>query len=166
MNYGWLTAFFLLAADVPQTNEVASPAMSEQVEREQHRYLALSLRNQKLLEQQAESKARQLAFQLQSAQALAAIRKLSVDQKELTSEGMANPIESYPVAHIDLQNFMLRSVFSWRDRWIARIEYAQRFYVVKDGDTLFNRVQVQVDSGGVELTLGEQRVYLRGQSLW
>ncbi|TRW49347.1 hypothetical protein FM042_00270 [Aliidiomarina halalkaliphila] len=166
MNHGWLAALLLHAVALPDSNNALSPTMSEQEEREQHRYLALSLRNQKLLEQQAESKARQLAFQLQSAQALAAIRKLSVDQKELTTDGISNSLESYPVPHIDLHHFVVRSIFSWRDRWIARIEYAQRLYVVKDGDILFNRVQVNVDSDGVGLSLGEQRVYLRGQALW
>lgn len=166
MKHGWLVALILNAVAVASADEVTPAGLADQAEREQHRYLALSLRNQKLLEQQAESKARQLAFQLQSAQALAAIRKLSIDHQELTSEGLPNTLERYPDIQIDLQNFALRSIFSWRDYWVARLEYAQRLYVVKDGDTLFDRVKVQVSADGVALQVGEQALFLRGSALW
>ena len=42
-------------------------------EGKQHQQLALSLRNQRLLEEQAESRARQLQYQLQAAEAMHAI---------------------------------------------------------------------------------------------
>ncbi|WP_194757337.1 hypothetical protein [Aliidiomarina indica] len=166
MNHGWLFVFILTAPMIPQSTAGEPVAVSEHAERDQHRYLALSLRNQKLLEQQAESKARQLAFQLQSAQALAAIRKLSVDRQELSHEGLAAPLDTYSDLQLDLQGFIVRAIFSWRDRWIARIEYGQRLYVVRDGDTLFDRIDIGVSADGVTLTLGEQNVFLRGTALW
>src|SRR5690554_3981391 len=85
-------------------------------EGKQHQQLALSLRNQRLLEQQAESRARQMQYQLQAAEAIHAMRQLSVmvaaPEVNSNSDDVAN---SNVTIEVDLHRFGLLASFQRND---------------------------------------------------
>ncbi|WP_157981333.1 hypothetical protein [Aliidiomarina sanyensis] len=137
-----------------------------EAERSQHRNLALSLRNQQILEKQAESKARQLMFQLQAAEALSAIQNLSRQQDSITHNSDPSVRDSKPDYQIDLERMTLAALLYFGDEWFARILYGSRVFFARDGDVLLNQVNVQVRKDGVTLVHNGRRHRLQGESSW
>lgn len=114
-------------------------------EGQQYVQLALSLRNQKLLEQQAESLARQYQFRLQAAQAATALRNLEPDGTQ--SLTVVNPLKDYT----------LRALVLHQDALEARLSVDQRIVTARDNQRFENGVLVSVRSDHVLLSLGNQR---------
>ncbi|RTE86875.1 MULTISPECIES: hypothetical protein [Gammaproteobacteria] len=122
----------------------------------QHQQLALSLRNQRLLEAQAESRARQLQFQLQAAQALHAIRQLSVvvDSSELQTSDESNNEVSYQT---DLKRFRLLGIWRRSNGVRAKLAYGEHLFTVKHGDRLLGNIVVHVNTHKVVLNIDGKR---------
>lgn len=124
----------------------------------QHQQLALSLRNQRLLEQQAESRARQLQHQLQAAEALHAMRQLSimVATPELHSDTEHRQAGTLSV-QVDLHRFRLLALFIRDGRWIARLGYGEHIVSARSGDVIWGDISVTVRSDRVILASHDSR---------
>ncbi|WP_113907325.1 hypothetical protein [Aliidiomarina celeris] len=127
-------------------------------EGKQHQQLALSLRNQRLLEQQAESRARQLQHQLLAAQALHAMRQMSVvvATTDLNSEEENNAPGEMTV-QVDLHRFRLLALFFREGRWIARLGYGDHIVAARSGDIILGDVEVVVEPTRVVLASHNSR---------
>lgn len=122
-------------------------------EASQHQQLALSLRNQKLLEQQAESRAKQLLFQLQAAEAWAAIQRLGVQVNSVVvSENEdSGSSEVYTSVPNELLGYKVFAIIKRSDNWIARIGNGNQVITVVHGSQLRPGIGVRVDKHRVEL---------------
>lgn len=121
----------------------------------QHQQLALSLRNQKLLEAQAESRARQLQFQLQAAEALHAIRQLSVvvnSNPLQTNEEQSSDISF----QTDMKQFRLLGIWKRGNSRSARLAYGEHIFNAKSGDRLLGEIDIRVLSDHVIMMIGSQ----------
>ncbi|MCO4322024.1 hypothetical protein [Aliidiomarina quisquiliarum] len=118
----------------------------------QHQQLALSLRNQRLLEQQAESRARQMQYQLQAAEAIHAMRQLSVlvapPEVATNNETVNNNNVTF---QIDLHRFRLLALFKRNNQWVARLAYGEHIFAASSGDIILGDIGVKIDRQAVEL---------------
>ncbi|MCH8492311.1 MAG: hypothetical protein LAT53_03640 [Idiomarina sp.] len=138
------------------------PMLVDKNEAQQHKQLSLSLRNQRLLEQQAESRAKQLLFQLQAAEAWAAIQRLG---GELTNTGVASA--AVVTANNDAGQVPER-VFQYRvhalvkreNVWVARVNNGYQMITLRDGDTITPGIIAKVNRGAVELIADNWRYKL------
>ncbi|MCC5854397.1 MAG: hypothetical protein JJU10_01795 [Idiomarina sp.] len=155
---------YLLSGDA-QVRQLTRHAMFP-AEGQQHQQLALSLRNQRILEQQAESRARQLQFQLQAAEALAAMRELSYGYSETENVPVStSSAPSVPVFHADLQRFRLLALAHRHGEWTARLGYGEHILTVKHGDVLLGDVRVSFDGMSVRLR-DNQAVHTLSLEAW
>lgn len=141
-------------------------------EGQQHQQLALSLRNQRLLEQQAESRARQMQYHLQAAEALHAMRQLSVQltTTDLTANPVIQPqfttkvltpaltennsteVSTSPMNwQIDLPRFRLLALFKRQEQWVARLAYGDYIFAAKDKDVVFGELKIRIKAQQVVL---------------
>jgi len=127
-------------------------------EGKQHQQLALSLRNQRLLEQQAESRARQMQYQLQAAEAIHAMRQLSVmvaaPEVNSNSDDVANNNVTFQV---DLHRFRLLALFKRNNQWVARLAYGEHIFAVGSGDIILGDIRVYIAPNAVVLRHQERR---------
>ncbi|HLV47826.1 MAG TPA: hypothetical protein VKY35_02050 [Aliidiomarina sp.] len=127
-------------------------------EGKQHQQLALSLRNQRLLEQQAESRARQMQYQLQAAEAMHAMRQLSVlvaapEVPRNSEEGVDNRVSF----QVDLYRFKLLALFKRQNQWVARLAYGDHIFAAATGDTILGDIRVQIINQAVVLQHQDRR---------
>jgi len=101
-----------------------------------------SLRNQRLLEQQAESLARQYQFRLQAAQAANALRLLEKQDAE--------------APHSSLENYHLHAVLIHNGSIEARLGKGRFVFPVRDNQVLGNGIRVTVRNNYVELSRGNE----------
>lgn len=157
---------FVQTAAALENQSSADGSESREAERSQHRVLALSLRNQQILEKQAESKARQLMFQLQAAEALSAIQNLSRQQELITHKPENSALAGKPKYQIDVDRMTLAALLYFGDEWFARILYGSRVFFARDGDVLLNQINVRVHKDGVTLLHNGRTHRLQGESSW
>ncbi len=147
---------YLLRSD-EQQEQLTQHAMFPE-EGRQHQQLALSLRNQRLLEQQAESRARQMQYQLQAAEAMHAMRQLSVlvATPEVTSNNES--VNSNNVTfQIDLHRFRLLALFKRNNQWVARLAYGEHIFAAASGDIILGDIGVRIVRQSVELKHQERQ---------
>ncbi len=127
-------------------------------EGKQHQQLALSLRNQRLLEQQAESRARQMQYQLQAAEAMHAMRQLSVlvAAPDVTSNKDENT-DNRVTFQVDLHRFRLLALFKHKHEWGARLAYGEHIFAVAEGDIILGDIRVRINNQAVVLQHQERR---------
>ncbi|RUO43823.1 hypothetical protein CWE15_01075 [Aliidiomarina taiwanensis] len=131
-------------------------------EGQQHQQLALSLRNQRLLEQQAESRARQMQYQLQAAEALHAMRQLSVLVSAADVAHAEEPRSDTQVAfQVDLHRFRLLALFMRNNQWLARLAYGEHIFSTAHNDIILGDIRVIVRSDRVILQHQERRHTLK-----
>lgn len=140
-----------LLSTTQQQEQLTEHAMFP-AEGKQHQQLALSLRNQRLLEQQAESRARQMQYQLQAAEALHAMRQLSVlvsaAEVQHTDDSSRDPQVAFQV---DLHRFRLLALFMRNNQWFARLAYGEHIFSTADNDIILGDIQVIIRSDQVIL---------------
>lgn len=162
MNLSAIFAFLLVSESYLLSAEAQQALLAEHAvfpaEGRQHQQLALSLRNQRLLEQQAESRARQLQHQLQAAEALHAMRQLSVmvAPPELHADPKQQQSTTLGV-QVDLYRFRLLALFLREGRWIARLGYGDHIVSARSGDIILGDVAVIVRSDRVILSSHDSR---------
>jgi len=157
-----LSAIFMLSLPVAEATE-ESYLRTEEAQRQllidhaifpeegkQHQQLALSLRNQRLLEAQAESRARELQYQLQAAEALHAMRQLSilVTPATLQEEDEQRSNVSF---QSDLKRFRLLGIWRRGSALSARLAYGDHIFSVKSDDLLLGEIRVRIHDKRVTL---------------
>lgn len=151
--YVWLAFASSFSLELLAAEKSALDTILNKDEANQHQQLALSLRNQKLLEQQAESRAKQLLFQLQAAEAWAAIQRLGVQVNSVAvneHEDLGNA-EIYTSVPNEFLGYKAFAIIKHSDTWIARIGDAHRVITVRNGSDLKPGIKVRVDKNIVEL---------------
>lgn len=145
----------------PKTS-LTLPTLVDKSEAQQHKQLSLSLRNQRLLEQQAESRAKQLLFQLQAAEAWAAIQRLG---GELTNTGAT----SAAVVTVDndagrvperVLQYRVHALVKRENVWVARVNNGYQMITVRDGDAITPGIIAKVNRGVVEFIADSWRYKL------
>ncbi|RUO21138.1 hypothetical protein CWE08_05975 [Aliidiomarina iranensis] len=119
----------------------------------QHQQLALSLRNQKLLEQQAESRAKQLLFQLQAAEAWAAIQRLGVKVNAVSNTEVEGTTvaEIYSAEREEVSGYRILAMIKQGDQWIAKIGNDHQVFTVHDGREFKPGVEARIQRNRVRL---------------
>ncbi|RUO38786.1 hypothetical protein CWE13_03910 [Aliidiomarina shirensis] len=146
-------ALLMLVSAITEEPDVIEPILNKD-EVNQHKQLALSLRNQRLLEQKAESRAKQLLFQLQAAEAWAAIQRLGgqVSGAHADEADAADNSNLYVADVNEFYGFRALAIIKRGENWIARIGDNQRVITVKNGSELKPGVRVRIEKDLVELT--------------
>jgi hypothetical protein len=156
------------ADELPQREIIESkapatlPTLLDKSEAQQHKQLSLSLRNQRLLEQQAESRAKQLLFQLQAAEAWAAIQRLG---GEFTNTGATSAAvvsadnDAGRVPERVLQ-YRVHALVKRENEWVARVNNGYQMITVRDGDAITPGIIAKVNRGVVEFIADSWRYKL------
>lgn len=127
-------------------------------EGQQHQQLALSLRNQRLLEQQAESRARQMQYQLQAAEALHAMRQLSILVSTADVQHADDSTGETQVSfQVDLYRFRLLALFMRNNQWFARLAYGEHIFSTAHNDIILGDIKVTIRNDKVILQHQERR---------
>lgn len=140
----------------PETNPMSTlrgrsqaaelPALLSDEQRNEHTILAISLRNQRLLEQQAESRAKQLLFQLQAAEAWAAIQRIGGEFSDASASAKDEVSPNIPDA---ISRYRLH-VLIYRDAtWLARVSDGERLITLRHGDMVWPGVVAHIQRYGV-----------------
>lgn len=143
----------------------ASPPLAKLLdtsEVHQHKQLSLSLRNQRLLEQQAESRAKQLLFQLQAAEAWAAIQRLGGELSNTLATSAAAVTSDSDVGRIPerLLQYRVHALVKRENAWIARVNNGHQIITLRDGDTITPGITTKVNRGMVEFIADSWRYQL------
>lgn len=139
---------------------IVLPKLLDSNEAEQHKQLSLSLRNQRLLEQQAESRAKQLLFQLQAAEAWAAIQRLGgefVNAKGPQATVLENDIERVPERFL---RYRVHALVNREGLWVARVNNGSRMITLRDGDLVVPGIVAKVNTSAVEFIADNWRYKL------
>ena len=124
-------------------------------EGKQHQQLALSLRNQRLLEEQAESRARQLQYQLQAAEAMHAMRQLSILVSPSSLQESHEEVSNVSF-QADLKRFRLLGIWQRGAQITARLAYGDHIFSVRSNDVLLGEIRVEVKPRHVLLHAQDQ----------
>ena len=138
------------------------PKLLDTSEAQQHKQLSLSLRNQRLLEQQAESRAKQLLFQLQAAEAWAAIQRLGGELSNTAAPSAAAVTADTDSGRIPerVLQYRVHALVKRENAWVARVNNGHQMITLRDGDAITPGITAKVNRGVVEFIADSWRYKL------